>query len=416
MLLTTISVTLGGVFALISTNAPSMVPKMRSLSGSSRNPVAPSQLSRAANILVMGIDGVADPRDPSEQLLTGRSDTLLLVRFDPNRDRVSVLSIPRDTRVEIPGRGRRKLNEANPIGGVSLTSQTIARILNSVAIDRYIRFNSNAFSELIDLLGGVEVFVAQPMSYLDKAQQLKIHLQPGWQTLNGEQAQQFARYRDDRNGDIGRIQRQQILLKALRNRLSSPTIVPRLPKIIRVMQKYIDTNLSLEEILVLMNTGLQRSPADLNMVMLPGRFSNPEESENSYWIIDPSGRDRVMREYFESEDSPSGKLESVAAGLSPKKLKIAIQNASGNPLAATQIANSLKKMGFKNIYAIDDWPDPQRQTEIIVQKGDLAGGEAVQNLLNLGRIEASSTGDIDSDLTIRIGEDWMNVRESDSID
>ena len=91
-----------------------------------------------------------------------------------------------------------------------------------------------------------------------------IDLEPGWQTLNGDQAEQFARFRKDNYGDIGRVQRQQMLLKALRQRLLSPKVLPRLPQIIRVMQQYIDTNLSLEEMLALVGFGLDLDKDDFS--------------------------------------------------------------------------------------------------------------------------------------------------------
>jgi len=140
-----------------------------------------------------------------------------------------------------------------------------------------------------DLLGGVEVFVPKRMSYKDATQQLEIDLDPGWQTLNGNQAQQFARFRDSEMGDVARVQRQQALLKALRARLSSPAVVPYLPKLTRIMHNYVDTNLSPAEMLALVNfcTGLDQE--NFQMVLLPGSLS-PLSKDPSYWL-DPAGQD-----------------------------------------------------------------------------------------------------------------------------
>ena len=70
--------------------------------------------------------------------------------------------------------------------------------------------------------------------------------------------------------DIGRVQRQQMLLKSLKERLTNPTVIPKLPQIVRVVQRHLDTNLTLEEMLALANLGLELEAADLHMVMLPG--------------------------------------------------------------------------------------------------------------------------------------------------
>ncbi len=369
-------------------------------------------LSRPVNILVMGIDRVPNVAETSPELFKGRSDTLLLARFDRRAASINVLSIPRDTQVEIPGVGIGKINEANYWGGVELAIQVVQDNLNQVPIERYIRVSSGAFKELVDLLGGVDVFVPQSMSYTDETQQLKIDLSPGWQTMNGEQADQFARFRSDGYGDLGRIQRQQALLQAIKEQLNHPTVLPRLPQIIRVMQKYVDTNLSFEELLTLASFGLNLDQNQVKMVMLPGEGSNIDQTYTSYWFIDDFGRDRIMHQYFkqDSKDYILTALEQDAQDQEfPFDLKIAIQNASGDINAGERVLDHLINQGFYNVYVVPDWPDEQRQTQIIVQQGDFKSAELLQNLLEVGQIEASSIGEIGSELTLRIGKDWSKV-------
>ncbi|HEY9806809.1 MAG TPA: LCP family protein, partial [Candidatus Obscuribacterales bacterium] len=328
---------------------------------------------------------------------------------DPKANSVSMLSIPRDTQVEIPGIGLTKINQANASGGPALTARVVSRTLNNVPIDRYVRVSTDAFREIVDLLGGVDVFVPTPMVYVDQTQKLKIDLAQGWQTLNGEQAEGFARFRHDEYGDIGRVQRQQALIKALRDRLTSPSVLPRLPKAIRIMRKYIDTNLSLEEMLSLIGFGLNLDRDQLKMVMLPGRFSQADEYIASYWLMDDKGRDRVMREFFKI-DATGLALDSqyhLASDTAPQGLRIAIQNATGQPQLGDRVAQLLANQGFPNVYVVQDWPDHQRQTQIIVQQGDLEGAAVLKKAIGLGAIEATSTGDLESDLTIRLGEDWL---------
>ncbi|NET63256.1 MAG: LCP family protein [Moorea sp. SIO1G6] len=363
----------------------------------------PYNLSRPVNILVMGIDRVPDALPGSPEVFGGRSDTLLLLRLDPKDHSVNMLSIPRDTRIEIPGVGIVKINDANVKGGSTLTAEVVSRTLNDVPIDRYVRITTDAFRELVDLVGGLEVFVPERMEYVDVTQKLEIDLEPGWQTLNGDQAEQFARYRKD-NGDIARIQRQQILLKALRQRLVTPSVVPRLPKILRVMQQYIDTNLSLEEILALVGFGLEVGKDNIRMVLLPGRFSNADEYIASYWLMNSRGRDRVMSEYFEQEPKYKSSLKRRR---SPHRVRIAVQNATDDPELGRRVARYLARHDFYNVYYVSDWPDRLSQTEIIVQQGDIKTADIVKKVLGLGRVEASSTGHLKSELTIRVGEDWL---------
>jgi LCP family protein required for cell wall assembly len=267
--------------------------------GNNWNSLFPYHLGRPVNILVMGIDRVEDAPPESLEAFGGRSDTMLLLRFDPTDNTLKLLSIPRDTRVDIPRFDYTKINDANVHGGPVLAANVVSNTLNNVPIDRYVRVTTNAFRELVDLVGGIEVFVPRPMVYKDVTQKLDINLAEGLQVLNGDQAEQFARFRKDANGDIGRVQRQEILLTSLQKRLNNPTIIPRIPQAINILQKSVDTNLTMEEVLALANFGRQLDKAQIHMVMLPGRFSQPDEFDGrSYWILSDSGRDRVMDQYF----------------------------------------------------------------------------------------------------------------------
>lgn len=361
------------------------------------------QITRPVNILVMGIDLPLDlPEGKSSQdVFAGRSDVMMLVRIDPDTESVNVLSIPRDTQVEIPTEGTVKINHANMVGGAEFSAQVVSQNLNGVPIDRYVRVSTGAFRELVDLMGGVEVYVPEPMDYEDQTQKLKIHLEPGQQVLNGTQAEQFARFRNDANGDIGRVQRQQALIQALRNKLTDPTLLPRIPQAIQIFQEYIDTNLTTEEMFALANFGLGLQQENFRMVLLPGRFSTPEEYVASYWIVDPAAKDQVMQEYFDVSS-----IAAMSNQHSLSDLRIAIQNASSDPQIASQVAAYLQEQGFYNVYLVEDWPEPQSQTQIIAQRGDLHAANMLESLLGVGELVPASTGDLSSDLTIRVGDDW----------
>ena len=366
------------------------------------------QITRPVNILVMGIDLPLDlPPDKSpDDVFGGRSDTMMLVRIDPTTESVNVLSIPRDTYVDIPGEGPEKINHANMVGGPQLAAQVVSQNLNGVAIDRYVRISTGAFRELVDLMGGIEVYVPERMEYEDQTQQLTIDLYPGQQRLNGAQAEQFARFRNDENGDIGRVQRQQQVIRALRDKLTDPLLIPRIPQAIQIFQEYIDTNLSMEEMLALANFGLGLEQENFRMVLLPGRFSTPEEYVASYWLMDTVARDEVMQEYFD--------ITSVAVLSHQNRLddlSIAIQNASTDPYLGSQVVAYLQSQGFYNLYLVEDWPEPQSQTQIIAQRGDLRSAEMLESVLGVGEVIPASTGDINSDLTIRVGDDWANSHQ-----
>jgi LCP family protein required for cell wall assembly len=393
-----------GLFVPLPASMVGLPPAKAKISGITHD-YSQYSLARPVNILVMGIDRVPEAVDQPDQVFEGRSDTMVVLRLNPQEKNVKMLSIPRDTRVEFPGLKLAKINQANVDGGVVLAARVVSDSLNGVAIDRYLRISTGAFRELVDKLGGVRVFVPKRMQYEDKTQKLFIDLQPGWQVLNGDQAEQFARFRQDEYGDVGRVQRQQALIKALREKLQEPSTIAHIPDLIGVMQKYIDTNLTPPEILALVGFGLQLKSEEFQMVLLPGRFSQPNEYPVSYWIMNLEARDRILEQYF-NQYNPRAASKNL---ISPERLRIAIQNASGEADLPQSLVTTLSKKGFRNLHVIKDWSEPIPKTEIIAEQGDTRGAIAVQRALGFGQVEASSTGELQSDLTIRLGQDGISA-------
>lgn len=400
--------------SLSGSSAPgSSIPVGEASDETSAEVIPNSPITRPVNILVMGIDEVPDTEPGSPESFLGRSDTMLLLRLEPKDKAVAVLSIPRDTQIEIPSYGLTKINHANWMGGPSLARDVVQHNLNGMEVDRYLRVNTGAFRAMVDAVGGVRVFVPKPMQYTDETQGLEIDLEEGWQTLDGDEAEQFARFRNDEYGDIGRVQRQQVLLKALRQRITNPTIVARVPQLLEIFQDYVDTNLSSEEMVALVRFGLQLDSADLEMVMLPGRASELGEFDASYWLMDEAKRDQLLEDYFEV--GPIAKArpwedyerwDDVAQARSPYEVRIAVQNASDRGDQAQHMADYLRELGFTYVYVTSDWPDINRETEIIVQQGDREAAALIQRRLDIGELESASTGDLESEITVRVGSDW----------
>ena len=153
----------------------------------------------------------------------------MLVNINPGVPEISVMSIPRDTRVIIEGRVR-KINFAYPRGGGELAVETVERLLET-EIDHYVYIDLSVFRKAIDLLGGVEYYVPQNMYYDDPYQNLHIHLKKGYQLLDGRKAEYLVRYRKGyKNGDIGRIKVQQDFIRELIKQKVTVSNYPRLRK------------------------------------------------------------------------------------------------------------------------------------------------------------------------------------------
>lgn len=238
-----------------------------------------SSFSQQLNIVVMGVDKREED--------VGRSDTLFLVSIDPKTHKVFQLSIPRDTRVRIPGYGWDKINHAYAYGGKDLTVETVEDFLG-VKVHHAVEIDFHGFYRIVDAIGGVDIDVEKRMYYEDPWDEdggLVIDLQPGMQHMDGKTAITYVRYRDE-EGDIGRIERQQKFMRAVIEKVSSPGIITRLPAIISEVSSAVETDLSTLELLNLgrffkesKDQGLQT-----NMGMVPGEGHYIQGI--SYWIPD----------------------------------------------------------------------------------------------------------------------------------
>lgn len=251
------------------------------------------------NLLVLGTDITFDALTlkpmPGKK---GRADTLLLVRIDPIKHQVNVLSIPRDTYVEISGVGRSKINAANAYGGLPLVKETITQ-LTGQKIDHFIEIKPTAVTRMVDLLGGVTIDVEQRMRYVDKAQGLDIDLHQGEQKLSGKQAHDYIRYRNNYSGDIGRVRRQQKFLKALTKSLVSPANFLKAPFVIHTALAEIKTDLPLSQVIRLLNWGRLIDISNIETVMVPGDVKMINEpGAGSVWVPDLEKLDQEIRAMF----------------------------------------------------------------------------------------------------------------------
>ncbi len=197
-----------------------------------------SLLSDPATILVIGTDGGSAPGRGD----SNRSDSLLLLRTDPERHRLSYLSIPRDLRVDVPGYGSEKINAANQFGGPALTIQTV-RQFTGLPIHHVVVLDFDGFKELIDALGGVEVDVPKPIlsnkfdcpykTAAECSQWEGWRFAKGTQTMNGKRALVYSRIRtnklDPSDNDLSRGGRQQEVAAAVGDQIASFGTFLRLP-------------------------------------------------------------------------------------------------------------------------------------------------------------------------------------------
>ena len=204
-----------------------------------RPPVAPASfLKRLETSAKLHLLLIANDQ---ETLGSGRGDVLLVLTFDPVAQQLTLLSIPRDTRVDLPEHGPVKINAAYAYGGARLQTEAVERFLG-IPMDKYVEISLGGFREAINLVGGVTV---QPkFSFqLDGST-----FAPGRMTLNGEQALAYARMRkDDPQGDLGRNARQQEVIRNLMGALGHLS-TGELQGLLDQLSAYLRTNFSPSEV------------------------------------------------------------------------------------------------------------------------------------------------------------------------
>ena len=246
--------------------------------------MAPQTMLKGVSVLVIGVDQTAR---------VTRSDSILVFHLDPDRKRIGVLSVPRDTRVPVKGHGLTKINHAYAFGGVNLLRETVSNLL-SIPIDYYIKVDLKGVSKIIDVLGGLQVDVEKDLQYQDQAAGLEIDIKEGRQILDGEKAVQYLRFRQDRKGDIGRIERQQYFLQLLSEKMTQPASILRLPLLLKQTYDLVATDLGPKKML---NLAMQFNEAfrsgNIQKGTLPGAITLIDGV--SYWRPNITGTDKLIQ-------------------------------------------------------------------------------------------------------------------------
>lgn len=350
----------------------------------------PRNLSQPLNVLVQGVSPeYSGYHTRAPENFRGHADTLLLVRFDPAQKRVVALSIPRDTYTVIPGRGYRKINEANVLGGPELAKKVVSRLVG-VPVDAYVSISTEALRQAVDALGGVTVCVERPLHYRDTAAQLEINLEPGCQLLDGKNAEAYLRFRKDALGDIGRIQRQQAFFQALREQALSPAGVVRLPQVVAAVEANLRTDLSRAQIGQLVGFAMQRP--DLVSLLLPGGFGGG-------WEVDPAGLEALVNRYFKDQGAEQ------AASVQDLRGRVAsVIYAAEQWEQAKGVRDTLHRLGMRVILREVD-AAPERSE--VLSNGDSGLAQALAGQLGIPwRISGETT--LGADLTVRLGASRKN--------
>ena len=387
-------------------------------------------------MLLLGTDK-SEARSESTQYAgdTFRSDSMILARVDPQNKKVTMVSLHRDTEVEIEGNGVQKLNAAYAIGGPALAIKTVSQMAG-VPISHYAEINFDGFKDVVDALGGVEVDV--PMEINDDM--AGGHVDAGLQTLSGEQALILCRarhaYDEYGDGDRYRAANQRLVLAAIAKKILSSDVTT-IANTVETISQYVTTDFKIGDILALANSLKDIDPAtDIYSAMEPteSEYRNDtwyEKLDKQAWTtmmnrvkqgLPPTEEDvvdelngTVLASAGDGagggSDNETGVQSSNAGGKTFGETRtgvVTIKNGNGvngvaaealeriKPLGYTADASNANSFNYEETVVVFDTPDQRVYAEELIDA--LGCGRAVQN----------SGGEYmyEGDFLILIGSDW----------
>ena len=263
---------------------------------------------RKQNILLLGVDSNGEDSDIWEGT---RTDTIVVLNIDPKSKSLNAISIPRDSKVYLPGNnGIQKINAAHAIGGIKMTIRTIEDTLG-IRIDKYLMVHDEAVKKIVEALGGVDIYVEKNMHYNDFSGNLHINLTKGRHHLNADEVVGYLRFRHDAMGDIGRTQRQQWFLRGLLQEMQKPETIAKIPDILAVAKKYVKTDMSLYEMSQYAALAKHFDLNNIEIATLPGAPN--KKGYTSYWILDPEKTQEVVNRLIYRERVKSDKTQYAAS-------------------------------------------------------------------------------------------------------
>lgn len=357
-------------------------------------PVKKSQKD-PVHILIMGVDSRA-------QDSVSRADTIMLLRAEPETGTVSLLSIPRDLRVEVPGHGKTKINHSRAYGGAALAVHTV-REFTGLPINHYVEIDFEGFKDLVDALGGVTVDVPHEVYDLKAANHVEAaaRIPAGVQKLDGAHALTFVRSRAYPKGDFQRIENQQAFLKALARQLLQPSNVVRWRSIVESVARNVSSDMTPLQMLSLAEALKGIDPSAVRTYTVPGK---PQTIDGvSYVLLDAAAWQQVRAQFI--GEAPSGDVSAPVAR-DPSSVKVVVRNGAGIEGVASDAARRLRMAGY-DVREVGNMGSFAYDETLVVYRDDQSIADDAISVLGIGRaVRSRGMYSFKGDLLVVVGRDW----------
>ncbi len=353
------------------------------------------------NILALGVD-IGDPTSNSEND-PKRTDTMILIHYNPVNESVNVVSIPRDTLIRINKKDS-KINAAHAFGGITYAIDAVEKLLD-IEIDYYGKVNYEGFRKIIDSIGGVDMEISSNMNYDDDSQNLHIHFEKGETVhLDGEKAEEFFRWRKNNNGtglaegDLGRIENQHMFIEKVIEKLKSPKIIPRIPAILMILPKYCETNMSADEIIKYGCDFIKASEVKMDTLKGDSQYINGI----SYFLYDKDFNKEILDVLHDR------KVIKEGIDIDKNTIKIKVLNCTNKSGLAADYREYLKKKGYTDI-TIDNG-EASDTTKICFKGLSEIEREYIREDLNMKKSEIIDDNSIKFDIIVMLGKNYANIQ------
>lgn len=353
--------------------------------------------------------------DNIDFLLIGESgnmtDTIIVCSYNPKSQQASMLSIPRDTFIGDSESNASTSDKINCVYNIKKDPMNTVKAVNKVTglnLKYYVFVDTDALIKLVDAIGGVEFDVPIDMDYDDdsKENNLHIHLKQGMQTIDGDKAEQLLRFRHNNDGssypknygdnDLGRMRTQREFIKATLNQTLQASNIFKLNEILDIANKYVKTNLSIEEVKDYIPYAVSFSTDNLTSEMLP----NESKKINEIWfvkVIDSETRKLIndmfyggTKEISENEQEP---------------ITVELLNGSGNSDNLEKVLEALEKDNY-DVVKVGNTTTTKTTSIINRTKQPSDVISKVSSILNVKAKSSTGKNTVDADLTITIGKDY----------
>lgn len=382
-------------------------------------PIA-DKYKKRVNILVIGLD--------NDKM---RSDVDMLVSFDPENKKADIFQIPRDTRIKYTEEDRQKiladtdikdnelphhaikLTESYSYGGIDMTKYSVSKVLNNIKINYCVQVQIKAFRNIVDEVGGVDMYVPQNMHYSDPTQDLLIDLKKGYQHLDGKKAEQFVRFRHYAMGDLQRIQAQRTFLQILGKKvISSEGALHAIP-ILKNMIDYTENDMSTGAIAAYVSQAIDLNPKNVAFHNIPGD-APPASSTGgiSYFVYDPIKTDEMVNKFITTSNATETSTAKVAESksVSNNQITVEVLNSTKVNGLAHKLAETLTAKGF-NVCEVGNWAGAEfENTQIINNNSKINPVPNLKKCLSSAEVNNSySPGRFSSnvDSVVVIGRDML---------